>query len=289
MKALVALDGSARSERSLPWIKAFRSLTDVTLLRVLDPVYGPYVHSGTLLSEMRQDIDEYLKRLAARFSPKAATISRLGPAAATILDVADEIGADLIVISTHGGSKIARRVFGGTTEQLLHGSNVPLLVVPSWADKPPAARIGKIVVPLDGSAVSESILPLAHGIGRESDAQTILVHVLTGPDPSKERIADLESHFAAIVRKLDQDCISARVAIVRGTMPQAVLRLADKAGADLIVMAAHGYGAATRMLLGSDAAKLIRESSLPVLVARYRTLRKMRSLPGQQASPARAS
>ncbi len=56
-----------------------------------------------------------------------------GPAVDAIVDAADRLNADLIVIATHGMSGVERVMFGSTTEGVLRKSRIPVLVVPSAA------------------------------------------------------------------------------------------------------------------------------------------------------------
>lgn len=274
-KVLVALDGSKRSERSLEWVRALTGAKEVTLLRVVEPVYALDVYAGTLLQTLDKDARQYLEKLADDFSPRAETLVRFGPAAPMIVDAAEEIGADLIAIATHGGSKVTRRILGGTTEQLIHGSTIPLLVVPSWTDMPQAPKIRKILVPLDGSEISEKILPLAWRIGQRQDALVILAHVVTGGSEAEKRYAELEGHFRGIIQDLDRNWATANLVIQNGEVPDALLEVAKKKGADLIVMSAHGHGAMKRMFVGSVASKLIRETPVPVLVLKHAALKKL--------------
>jgi len=57
--------------------------------------------------------------------PKA--ILRVGPAPATILDVAGEEGADLIVMSTHGRTGLRHAVIGSVAEEVVRKSPIPVL------------------------------------------------------------------------------------------------------------------------------------------------------------------
>ena len=52
-----------------------------------------------------------------------------GPAAKAIIDTARYRGADLIVMSSHGRSGVARLVMGSVTERVLRGTSVPILVI----------------------------------------------------------------------------------------------------------------------------------------------------------------
>ena len=54
-----------------------------------------------------------------------------GPTVATILSEARKIKADEIVVGSHGKSAVKRLLFGSTSEGILHGSGVPVLIVPT--------------------------------------------------------------------------------------------------------------------------------------------------------------
>jgi nucleotide-binding universal stress UspA family protein len=49
---------------------------------------------------------------------------------------------------------------------------------------------------------------------------------------------------------------------------EAILRTAQKAGVDIIIMSAHGHGSVRRWLLGSIADRLLRQTTVPVLLIR---------------------
>lgn len=284
-KVVVGLDGSERSERSLPWVKLLARHSQITLVRAVEPVYALDVYANAVAQELFGDAEKYLKRASAGIDPKPKAIARLGPAALTLLDVAQEEKADLITITTHGGSTVGRRVFGGTAEKLIHGAQVPLLVVPSWREAPPPkGTIRRIVVPLDGSDVSERILPLARDLARQEDAELLLTHVITGPEEMRKRFAAIESHFRDVTQKLKLDWGKASYEIRYGPALKEIQDTIQRTQADLVVMSAHGYGAVKRMLFGSVASALISSSEIPVLVARADALKKpAKKAPAQAA------
>lgn len=267
-KVLIALDGSARSERAVSWIQLLARGAEKILLRVVEPVYALDIYAGSFVHDLQVESQKYLLDLARRVKPEPETLVRVGSAAPTILDAAREKGADLIALTTHGGSKVKRRLFGGTSEKLIHGSEIPLLIVPAWAERAPrpVERIRKIIVPLDGSTVSEMILPLAFQLSREQQASLVLAHVQSGSQsPPAGRLMQVAGSDAKVV-------------IVKGKVPDMLVTVTLGEGADLIVMSAHGYGGLQRMFLGSVASKLIRETPVPVLVVRYDALRRFASV-----------
>ena len=54
-----------------------------------------------------------------------------GPTVGTILDQAKRLNADLIILGSHGHGAVYRAVLGSTSEGVLHGSKVPVLIVPT--------------------------------------------------------------------------------------------------------------------------------------------------------------
>lgn len=140
-----------------------------------------------------------------------------------------------------------------------------------------------IVVPLDGSAFSQQVLPLAVRLAERHGAEIELVHVFEAlapyvvqGAPPIDPLLDTElrrdrqkylQHMAARVGEITSVKIAARV--LNGT--EVVTTLTDhltERGADLVVMATHGRGGFSRMWIGSVAMGVVRRSSVPVLLVR---------------------
>lgn len=139
-KILVPLDGSELAEQVLPHVSAVAGCTgaQVLLLRVpAEPVYDYLVPDPGLSAEMRHDIETgaqvYLEEIAAELRSMGIAVSTAvvwgGPIQETLLDVAREQKADLIAMSTHGRSGIARMVIGSVADQIVRHSPVPVLLV----------------------------------------------------------------------------------------------------------------------------------------------------------------
>jgi nucleotide-binding universal stress UspA family protein len=275
-KVVVGLDGSERSERSLPWVRLLARNAQVVLVRAVEPVYALDVYANAIAQDLYKDAEGYLAKKAKELSPAPKTVARLGPGALTLLDIAAEEKADLIAITTHGGSQLGRRMFGGTAEKLIHGSEIPLLIVPAAREAaPPKGKISRIVVPLDGSDLSEMILPFAREVARQEDAELILTHVITGPEEMRKRFAAIESHFREATRRLQLDWGKASYEIHYGRALEEIQHAVARTQADLVIMSAHGYGGMKRMLFGSVASAFLASSETPVMVAKYAALKKL--------------
>jgi nucleotide-binding universal stress UspA family protein len=136
-----------------------------------------------------------------------------------------------------------------------------------------------VLVPLDGSKVShaalDGALPIAHSIG----ARISLVTVIDGTVcHAFESIAHTEqvSVTKAVERYLegvkhdlaaDGFAVETKVRESSGfTAAERIIEVADEIGADLIAMSTHGRSGLEKVLFGSVASAVLRNSPVPVLV-----------------------
>jgi nucleotide-binding universal stress UspA family protein len=89
--------------------------------------------SGELLSQARaaaeHQLEKVLKPIRTRI-PAATGVVRLGSPWEQILEAAQELGADLIVVGSHGRTGVARALLGSIAEKVVRLSAVPVLTVP---------------------------------------------------------------------------------------------------------------------------------------------------------------
>ena len=144
-KILVPLDGSKFSESSLPYVEDLVSKlspatkVEIILLQVLavpthvstvdiDVVISPF--SDREMEPLKQNANKYLEKVAERLKAKGAVVTTkvaTGQAGDEIMRIADELNADLIVMSTHGKGAVSRWAFGGVTDRVLRRGNKPVL------------------------------------------------------------------------------------------------------------------------------------------------------------------
>lgn len=134
---LVPTDFSEPSGKALDYAVTMATSfgAKITLLHVyqLPSEAFPY-GSGTFPPELQGEIADgvaaALAKLVARY-PKAGLQSRaeIGDARDTIIAVAKEIGADLILLGSHGRRGIARALLGSVAEGVLRSALVPVLTV----------------------------------------------------------------------------------------------------------------------------------------------------------------
>ena len=144
----------------------------------------------------------------------------------------------------------------------------------------PPAAIGHLVVPLDGSRLAESVLPVVARLARGLKASVTLLHVLERRAPARvhgERHlagrADAEAYLADVARasfgrgiRVDRHVHDDDT----GGLPRVLAAHEKEFGHDLAVLCTHGRGGGRRVLLGSMAQRLVSAGSVPVLVIRPR-------------------
>jgi nucleotide-binding universal stress UspA family protein len=142
----------------------------------------------------------------------------------------------------------------------------------------------RIMVPLDGSALSEAVLVHAQAIARQHDAEICLLRVVVFPaqdtgigelDLAQRFGADFDQlrfeaseYVERIAAGLRADGIAARGDTRDGAVCETILQHAAEIGADLIAMSTHGRSGSARWLMGSVADKIVRASPVPVLLIR---------------------
>lgn len=139
-RILVPLDGSMRAEQALePALKLAQAVSaELVLLRVtimpqmpVELVVGwPGIEAVTNAAE--QEARDYLQRVRESLTSGRIQINThisASPVAESIIDLADKLQVDLIVMSSHGRSGIGRWVFGSVTEKTLRGAHCATLVI----------------------------------------------------------------------------------------------------------------------------------------------------------------
>jgi nucleotide-binding universal stress UspA family protein len=141
----------------------------------------------------------------------------------------------------------------------------------------------KILVPLDGSPLAESILPYVEDIARCDDRHVTFLQVLEpvassllmGNPEMSVYIADAERQQERDAgRYLEGQCndfrqrtgAEARTLIARGSVVSAIVETANSEDVDLIAMASHGRTGLSRAIFGSVATGVLHNTHRPMLL-----------------------
>lgn len=295
---LVPLDGSSFGEQALPLALtlARRAGAGVVLSHVHQPVTSPYTGSElvcdlTLDTTLREHEREYLEQTACRVTGMAGVLATPvvldGLVADALREQALALGADLVVLATHGRGPLSRFWLGSVADKLVRDMPMPVLLVHPREGPPDLAAdvpVRRILVPLDGSALAEQILGPAVAVGRLTEAEYRLLRVIEPvvfPGPHRARYAPddldpvllgrLKEEAACYLNRLADRLRerSLRVETEVTVHPSAAAAILDAAavyGIDLIALETHGRGGLARLVLGSVADKVVRGATVPVLV-----------------------
>jgi nucleotide-binding universal stress UspA family protein len=284
---LVPLDGSALSERILPFVKeaARRADAEIILLTAVQAV-GIWDATATAVNWEREEkaAHEYVKSAEERLQLDGLQVrSRAlqGDPADAILTSAESEPAHLIAMSTHGRSGIMRWLVGSVADRVVQHSKVPVLLIRPREDKPdPSPTFDRILVPLDGSAVAAGILPFVKEYARLYDASLVLYHAVQpvaypGLETASTQVAgDLlqemsregEAMLQEASRSLESEGFQVSTAVSLEPAADGILHAAEEAGATLIAIGTHGRSGLERTVLGSVANAVVRRSTLPTLI-----------------------
>jgi nucleotide-binding universal stress UspA family protein len=134
--------------------------------------------------------------------------------------------------------------------------------------------IERIVVPLDGSALAEEILPHVRKVLRRADSEVFLVRAVI-PAPGEDAMVLAEAALGAareylerVQDRLVEQGVRVTARALVGSAARVILDVTQQDGATMIAMATHGQTGLKRLLLGSVAENVLRKSPVPVLVVR---------------------
>lgn len=289
---VVPLDGSELAELVLPHLPNIAPPNQVTvaLAQVIEP--GRYALGGldfsvpTLLDILREGAREYLARQAEALHARGYRVTThvlVGDPAFAILDLAEELHADLIAMTTHGRTGFMRLALGSVAERILQKASAPVLLVRERMD-PARTTIKRILAPLDGSVLAEQALAPAQSLAHAHAATLILLRVAPVLDEGGKQIlfadeaaanaqieqwcADAETYLHELAAGLNQAGIHTETRVALGNPADVIYNTIDDDAIDLVVMGTHGRTGLKRWYFGSVADKVLRGAKCPVLMVR---------------------
>jgi len=300
-KVLVPLDGSSLAEQALGPAAAIARTSGATVdvVSVHEPMifdasqYEPLDRS--VWDETRRYVEGVAAELSSRGGVSTTHATLKGDAVECIAGRVREIGAGLIVMTSHGRTGLSRMWLGSVADGLIGSARVPVLLLrPSDAAQQPAFAhqlFNHVLVPLDGSAASEEVLSAALALAKSSGARISLLrvvqllplvsaHSVTPFGYSAPAFHDLAIAAMKTAAAQQLDRVAARVrdegtavdadVVIEMSVAPTILEFARTHEVDLIAMSTHG-GGMSRLLVGSVADKVLRGSDLPLLAYRPMT------------------
>ena len=295
-KLVVGLDFSDTSIEAARWVtRFFAPSAQVVLAHAVEPADRPrfglrVLPAPDIVERAAQDFARHRANELMRELSQVADVRaeiRVGKASQVILDVAREIGAELVVIGPHGGRPHTMKFLGSTADRVVRLSPVPVLV----ATHPPASAPRNILVPVDDVSVTPELLAWVRELAESFGAGVTLMHVwsdavyshvasmahATAGDEDEAK-AEIRSELSAEgARWLDElaatgfDRNRVNAVVLHGNPGDVTLDRANTTRADLIAMGRHGSGLVAPALLGSTVGTVLHGARCPVLVVTERS------------------
>lgn len=280
-KVIVGYDGGAESGDALALGRMLARLAGGQLiLAAVLPVKDESIGLEGYEAALKEDSDRLFAAVLPELSGLDVDTRVTGndPPAEALQALAEDEGADAIVLgSTHRGP-VGRIYPGSVAERLLHGAPCGVAVAPKGFASRTDGQPRVLAVAFDGSPESDLALEVARGLAEATGAT---VRVVAVHEPFTSPTAGLAPMGAADVGAVTQreameerlhDAVSALPAslrakglLLKGHAAEELLKETDL-GVDLLIMGSRGHGPLGRVLLGGVSAKVVRSAPCPVLV-----------------------
>ncbi|HYD76553.1 universal stress protein [Ramlibacter sp.] len=262
-RILVPVDGSSFSNQILPLSQTIARTTGAQLA----------LYRAVGRHDRMAEAETALRTQADVSGAEAICTEVHGDVAHAILQEAERVPGTLVAMTSHGRSGVMRAVLGSTALDVVRAGSKPILVFRPKEHAPGSAAAGaaieRVFIPLDGSPVSESIIPQAVELARALKSRIVVVTVL-GPAGSGasgvEGLDIMESSYvqaqAAAITKAHG--IDAGWEVLHGDPAKAIPEFVRTHPASILAMTTRGRSAVTSALLGSVTAAALRDAGVPV-------------------------
>lgn len=293
MRVLVATDGSACAEVAVDLVAsiAWPVPTTVDVVQAVSSgvaVFGgpwppiPPVETAAFDEDIRRQGQSTLDRAAAKIAGEGRSVETAiasGRAADVIIALAEENGADLIVVGSRGHGTLESMLLGSTSAEVVDRARVPVLVARGRS-------IARVVFGWDGSERAERAAACLTGWGIFGDSE---IHVVSVADVKPPTWAD-SSMFGADVaadayeqaaepsrhqheqmahemaKRLAQAGLRSVAERRDGDPAAQLIGIAKALEADLVAIGTHGRTGLTRLLIGSVARNVLHHAPCSVLI-----------------------
>lgn len=222
-----------------------------------------------VLESERRTVYATAEALARIEGVRSETLDLTGSPAGAIVGIVPRIGADAVVMGTHGRRGFPRLILGSVAEAVLKRAPVPTFVVhaPHDAATTPFAPIARIVAAVDGSPGAMSAIDLALNLAVTYRARIFFVHVDAGGEFAEDTVRLLLEHArtGAAKRAVEYDIV-----LGRGKPEEALMNAAETLGADLIAVSARDDGTLARLIHAGLDSGVVQASRIPVVVTHER-------------------
>lgn len=287
-RVLVATDFSPTAAVALDWGAsiALEHGASLVLLHAL-PLHGPsadYLPSPPEIEEHLQGAAVERLALAAGELPEELPVEtrlEIGLPSESIVEVAETLDVDLVVVGSRGLTDLGHLMLGSTAERVVQRAPCPVLVIhPEDTDHRP---VRTILVPTDFSPAARRAIDQAERwlAAVDAPARLVVLHayhlpveytaygaVPTSLHFSQDAARQAEEQLTALADELRREGLTVDTVAREGYPPEMILEVAEEKDVDVIALGTHGRTGLRHLLLGSNAERVVQRAPCPVLTVR---------------------
>ena len=232
--------------------------------------------ADTLETAARGWLDDAAAAVPAELSPTTTIVVHPNPAGG-LIERAEEVGADVLVIGGSGGGIVGRHTLGTVVNDVLHSSPVPVALAPLGFSHTGPSHIARISAALGMRPGAEHLVDTVIGFARAGAVPLRLVSLVALDDMDHHRGTSVDAaiqHARGHIERKTAE-ISERLAGTASTVTSAVIQGDSIENAivelewnddDVIVVGSSRLAAPRRIFLGTTAAKMLRVLAIPMIV-----------------------
>ena len=285
MRVVIGVDWSDQAFTALTQTFQLYAPTDVTLVHSIDvgilehPVVaqaanlqGYDAFRNAMVDSGRQLLDRAADMVPAEIKT-VRKVNELGSPAELILDSANYLGADLIVVGVRGRSRLSEIVLGSVSHRvLLHGSRSTLIV------RGAARKVQRVLVAIEDRDDADLIVKWLTTHPFADPVELCVFHAVVPIGINEPYAAPEISAWWEDVQRYAEDLVTSTagkllsphytVTTKVATGNPAAMIEQEASGMDLVVVTSHGRKGISRFLLGSISHTVVHHVTCPVLVLR---------------------
>jgi nucleotide-binding universal stress UspA family protein len=233
--------------------------------------------------EAKPRLNEQVQKIREAGGEVSGAHVRVGLPNAEIVELAEQLGAGLVVLGSRGLRPLKRALIGSVSDSVVRHAHGSVLVVRGNGRERDYLP-GRILLALDGSreaaAASRTAVEIANATGSELHILFALFTSETLPYPypyaregweasverAKHRAQEFVDEQAERIEAEGGRVKDAHLAF--GKPDQEIVKLGEELDAGLIVVGSRGLGGVRRALMGSISGSVVRHAHGPVLVVR---------------------
>lgn len=263
-RILVPLDGSNFSEEMIPYAEGLAAVhgTTLTLLRVVDK------------ESERDEATLYVEHVAVAHGARGRCVVAAGDVADAILEESRREPRTLVAMTSNGRSGLLEAMLGSVALRLVRHGGAPVLVYrptggSARSDTP--VKVTSVVLPLDGSDLSEAMGAQAAEFARWIGAELVVVAVIDPRTTVDAGVATGDVSESSYVRSMASTLASRHGAkvtweVLHGEPAEAIASFIAGRRDVMLAMVTHGRRALESALLGSVTSGALRKAGVPVLM-----------------------